>query len=101
MTASSIATAAYIVAALLFILSLAGLSKHETARRGVWFGIVGMGIALVATFALVVDLATSDAVNAGGSLSVVLLLVAVVIGASIGLWRGRVGGAGGMAGPIS
>jgi NAD(P) transhydrogenase subunit beta len=89
-TASSIATAAYIVAALLFILSLAGLSKHETARRGVWFGIAGMGIALVATFALVVDLATGDAVNAGGSASVVLLLVAVVIGASIGLWRARI-----------
>ncbi len=35
MTAQSIATAAYIVAALLFILSLAGLSKHETARSGV------------------------------------------------------------------
>ncbi|GAA1950518.1 Re/Si-specific NAD(P)(+) transhydrogenase subunit beta [Nocardioides panacihumi] len=90
MSASSIATAAYIVAALLFILSLAGLSKHETARRGVWFGIVGMGIALVATFALVVDLATSDAINAGGSVSIVLLVVAVVIGASIGLWRARI-----------
>ena len=90
MTASSIATAAYIVAALLFILSLAGLSKHETARRGVWFGIAGMGIALVATFALVVDLATSDAINAGGATSIVLLLVAVVIGASIGLWRARI-----------
>src|SRR5262245_9384097 len=90
LTASSIATAAYIVAALLFILSLAGLSKHETARRGVWFGITGMGIALVATFALVVDTATSDAVNAGGGLSIVLLLVAVVIGASIGLWRARI-----------
>jgi NAD(P) transhydrogenase subunit beta len=89
-SAQSIATAAYIVAALLFILSLAGLSKHETARRGVWFGIVGMGIALVATFALVVDLATGDAINAGGSLSIVLLLVAVVIGASIGLWRARI-----------
>jgi H+-translocating NAD(P) transhydrogenase subunit beta len=91
MNPSSIATAAYIVAALLFILSLAGLSKHETARRGVWFGIAGMGIAIVATFALVVDLATgSDAHGGGGSLSVVLLLVAVVIGASIGLWRARI-----------
>ncbi|OOF62121.1 Re/Si-specific NAD(P)(+) transhydrogenase subunit beta [Rodentibacter sp. Ppn85] len=41
--------AAYIVAALLFIMSLAGLSKHETAKAGCWFGIVGMTIALVAT----------------------------------------------------
>ncbi|WP_459985090.1 NAD(P)(+) transhydrogenase (Re/Si-specific) subunit beta, partial [Nocardioides sp. AN3] len=90
MSASSIATAAYIVAALLFILSLAGLSKHETARRGVMFGIAGMTIALIATFALVVDLATGDAINAGGATSIVLLIVAVVIGASIGLWRARI-----------
>ena len=34
--------AAYILAALLFIMSLAGLSKHETAKAGCWFGIVGM-----------------------------------------------------------
>ncbi len=34
--------AAYIVAALLFIMSLAGLSKHETAKAGCWYGIVGM-----------------------------------------------------------
>ena len=42
-------TAAYIIAAILFIMSLAGLSKHETAKAGCWYGIVGMGIALVAT----------------------------------------------------
>ncbi|AGH38730.1 NAD(P) transhydrogenase subunit beta [Bibersteinia trehalosi USDA-ARS-USMARC-188] len=41
--------AAYIIAAILFIMSLAGLSKHETAKAGAWYGIVGMGIALVAT----------------------------------------------------
>lgn len=41
--------AAYIIAALLFILSLAGLSKHETAKAGCWYGIVGMTIALIAT----------------------------------------------------
>lgn len=44
-------TAAYIVSAVLFILSLAGLSKQETAKYGNWFGIVGMSIALVATIA--------------------------------------------------
>ncbi len=42
-------TAAYIVAGLLFILSLAGLSRQETAKRGNWYGISGMAIALVAT----------------------------------------------------
>ena len=42
-------TAAYIVAAILFILSLAGLSKQESAKNGVYFGMAGMAIALVAT----------------------------------------------------
>jgi len=42
-------TAAYIVAAILFILSLAGLSRQETARRGNLFGMCGMGIAVLAT----------------------------------------------------
>ena len=46
MDSQSIATAAYIVAALLFIFSLAGLSKHETSRQGVVYGIAGMTIAL-------------------------------------------------------
>ncbi|MSZ39121.1 MAG: Re/Si-specific NAD(P)(+) transhydrogenase subunit beta, partial [Actinobacteria bacterium] len=44
-------TAVYIVAALMFILSLAGLSKHETSRSGLTFGIVGMALALTATIA--------------------------------------------------
>ena len=46
---TSLIQAAYIVAALLFIMSLAGLSRHETARDGNVLGMVGMGIALVAT----------------------------------------------------
>lgn len=45
----SLVQAAYIVAALLFIMSLAGLSKHETAKAGCWYGIIGMTIALIAT----------------------------------------------------
>lgn len=44
-------SAAYIVAALLFIFSLSGLSKQESAETGNWYGIVGMGIALLATIA--------------------------------------------------
>ncbi|WP_210330372.1 Re/Si-specific NAD(P)(+) transhydrogenase subunit beta [Aliikangiella sp. G2MR2-5] len=41
--------AAYFVAAILFIFSLAGLSKQESAEHGVWYGIIGMLIALTAT----------------------------------------------------
>ncbi len=52
MTAATAAQAAYIVAALLFILSLAGLSKHQTSRSGVVSGISGMAIALAATIGL-------------------------------------------------
>jgi NAD(P) transhydrogenase subunit beta len=81
MTASTAAQAAYIVAALLFILSLAGLSKHETSRSGVVFGISGMVIALAATIAL-----ASRSIAAGG---IGLLAGAMVIGGGIGLWRAR------------
>jgi len=42
-------TAAYVVAAVLFILSLGGLSGQESAKRAVWYGIVGMGLAVFAT----------------------------------------------------
>src|SRR6201991_1779245 len=80
--AQSIATASYIVAALLFILSLAGLSRHESDRQGVAFGIAGMAIALAAT----IGVATEHA----ATVAVVLLVVAIVIGAGIGLWRARV-----------
>jgi len=41
--------AAYVVAAVLFILSLGGLSGQESAKRAVWYGIVGMALAVVAT----------------------------------------------------
>ncbi|WP_310306707.1 Re/Si-specific NAD(P)(+) transhydrogenase subunit beta [Nocardioides marmoribigeumensis] len=77
------ASAAYIVAALLFILALAGLSKHETAKVGNYFGIAGMAVALVATVALAIERDVEV-------LGLVLLLVATAIGASIGLWRARV-----------
>ncbi|MBJ2150690.1 NAD(P)(+) transhydrogenase (Re/Si-specific) subunit beta [Paracoccus sp. IB05] len=42
-------TAAYVVAAVLFILSLGGLSNQESAKRAVWYGITGMALAVVAT----------------------------------------------------
>ncbi|MEQ8375115.1 MAG: NAD(P)(+) transhydrogenase (Re/Si-specific) subunit beta [Roseibium aggregatum] len=42
-------TAVYVVAAVLFILSLGGLSGQESAKRAIWYGIAGMGLAVVAT----------------------------------------------------
>src|SRR6478735_9165899 len=83
MTAESVASAAYIVAALLFILALAGLSRHETAKSGNTFGMAGMVVALAATVALAVDRGIE-----GSGLA--LLLGATVIGAAIGLYRARV-----------
>jgi len=87
LTPASIAGAAYIVAALLFIMSLAGLSRHETAKAGVNYGIVGMAIALVATV-------WTTFAGAWGtpqaSVGLGLLVAAVVIGAAIGLWRARI-----------
>ena len=67
--------AAYIVAALLFIMSLAGLSKHETAKAGCWYGIIGMGIALVAT------------IFGPKSEGTLWIIIAMVIGGAIGIQR--------------
>jgi NAD(P) transhydrogenase subunit beta len=75
-------SAAYIVAALLFILSLAGLSKHETARDGNVLGMIGMGLALVATLWL--------ALRGSSALNWLLIAVAMAIGAAIGIWRARI-----------
>ncbi|GKV92842.1 Re/Si-specific NAD(P)(+) transhydrogenase subunit beta [Pectobacterium aroidearum] len=70
-------TAAYIVAAILFIFSLAGLSKHETSQQGNIFGISGMALALIAT------ILGPDSGNVGW------IIVAMVIGGSIGIYLAR------------
>ncbi|WP_020405186.1 Re/Si-specific NAD(P)(+) transhydrogenase subunit beta [Hahella ganghwensis] len=69
---SGVLTASYLIAAVLFILSLAGLSKQETAKNGNLYGIIGMAIALVATL-------SRPEVSA-----VWLILIAMAIGAVIG-----------------
>ena len=80
------AQAAYIVAALLFILALAGLSKHETSRPGIVYGIAGMAIALAATIGLAVR---GEHGRAGlAATGVGLLVVAMVIGAVLGTVAG-------------
>ncbi len=63
-------TAAYVIAAVLFILSLGGLSGQESAKRAVWYGIAGMALAVLATL-----LAASGAV-----LAAVLIAAGGVIG---------------------
>ena len=81
---NDLAQAIYVVAAVLFVLSLAGLSKQETARRGNILGMVGMVLALLATIVLSVD-------NSSRSVLVTLLLILMVfaIGASAGIWKAR------------
>jgi len=87
MDINSITVAAYIVASLLFILSLAGLSKHESAKSGLTYGMVGMAVAIIATIALAVDNMTD---LDGKWISIGLMGGAVVIGALIGLWRAKI-----------
>ncbi len=72
-----IVTLAYIGATILFILALGGLSTQEKSRRGNLYGIIGMALALLATLIGIV----SD--------NYVLLVIAVIIGGSIGLMLAR------------
>ena len=62
----------YVVASILFILSLSGLSHQETSRRGNYYGMAGMAIAIFATI-------LSDTVDA-----YIILIIALAIGGYIG-----------------
>ena len=64
--------AAYVVAGVLFILSLGGLSGQESAKRAVWYGIVGMAIAVFATL-----------IGPGAGLAA-LSMVLIILGAEVG-----------------
>jgi len=68
----------YIIATVLFILALGGLSNQETARRGNWYGITGMAIALIATI-------FSENVTANFD----KLIVAMLIGGTVGIILAR------------
>ena len=74
---TGLVTAAYIVAAILFIFSLAGLSKQETAKQGCYSGIVGMAVALVATI-------FADNVSGLG-----WIIIAMLIGAAAGIHKAK------------
>ena len=73
----NIVTALYIAASVLFILSLGGLSGQESAKRAVWYGIVGMAIAVIGTI-------FSPAVTITSSL-LPLLVVGAVIGSIVAM----------------
>jgi NAD(P) transhydrogenase subunit beta len=77
---ATLATVSYIGATILFILSLGGLSNPESSRRGNLYGMIGMTIAVLATV-------FGPHVTATGY---AWIIVAMVIGASIGLHAARV-----------
>lgn len=68
--------AAYVIAALLFIFSLSGLSKQETAKSGNIYGIIGMTIALIATMC---------AVSSG----IGWVILAIIIGGAVGIYLAK------------
>jgi NAD(P) transhydrogenase subunit beta len=74
---NGIMVGSYIIATILFILALGGLSNQETARRGNWYGIVGMAIALAATIWGIVTQAYVE------------LIVALLIGGTVGIIAAR------------
>ena len=74
-------TTAYIIAAVLFILALAGLSQQESAKRGIWYGIAGMGIALAAT------LLGPKVISLSTGLS--YIIIAMLIGGAIGIYLAK------------
>ena len=83
---NNLVNATYIAAGLMFILALAGLSKHETAKKGNAFGILGMVLALAATNYAIAQ------PGAGTNFewtSAALLYGAIAIGAVIGTWKAR------------
>ena len=81
----SLVLGAYIVSAICFIVSLAGLARHETARAGSYAGLIGMAIALIATIALALRNPPR-----GVAMTLILIVAAMAIGAAIGAWRAKV-----------
>jgi NAD(P) transhydrogenase subunit beta len=81
---TSLVQAVYLVAAVLFVLSLAGLSRQETARRGNALGMAGMGLALVATVVLALQESERDPL-----VTLLLIALVLVVGITVGTWRAR------------
>ncbi len=103
---TSLVQGSYIIAGLLFILALAGLSRHETSRRGNILGILGMAVALVFVI-LGTILGISDTSEVTGiftgetttvtylienpafSAAIIVIIVAMALGAVLGILRAR------------
>ena len=66
----SLAAILYLISGILFIMALRGLSSPETSRRGNFFGILGMVLAIVVTF-LFVNIVFN---------SLVYIMIAMVLG---------------------
>ena len=75
---SGIVTSAYIIAAIFFILALAGLSKQETAKNGNLFGMIGMAIALIAT------IFSENTAGLGW------IMLAMALGAAVGIYKAKI-----------
>ncbi len=86
---------AYLVGAILFILTLRGLSSPTTAVRGNYFGMVAMTLAIVTTFFVVASLGT-EWQNAGWGVvasdvkpAYLLIIGAMILGAVVGIWKAK------------
>ena len=86
---SSLVTVSYIGATILFILSLGGLSNPETAKRGNWYGIIGMAIAVVATVLGSRVAGNAEIPIVHGASGIVFILLAMVIGGAVGLYAAK------------
>ena len=85
---ASIVTVSYIGATILFVLSLGGLSNPETARRGNWYGIIGMTIAVLATvFGLARHRRGRAAYRRRRGFA--FIIAAMVVGGAVGLYAAR------------
>ncbi len=77
---ANLAALLYLIAGILFILALRGLSSPASSRQGNRFGMIGMAIAVLTTLALKPP---------SGAASWLLIILAVAIGGSLGVWRAR------------
>ena len=90
MVSMNLVTLLYLIASVCFIQALKGLSHPSTARRGNSFGMIGMAIAFVTTFVLILKLKEAmTAAGTGSSLGFYLVAVGVVVGGGIGAFLAK------------